>query len=61
MGMLDRVKGMLKGKEDKVKSGIDKVAGTVDDKTGGKYHEKIEGAADKAKDAVEKLDDEPNP
>lgn len=56
--MLDKVKGMLKGKEDKAKAGIDKVADVVDDKTGGKYSEKIDDAAEKAKEAVDKLDDE---
>ena len=57
MGMLDKVKGMLKGKGPKVKSGLDKVADVVDKKTGHKYTEKIEGATEKAKDAVDKLDD----
>jgi hypothetical protein len=57
MKLLDKVKGMLKGKETKVKSGIDKVADVVDKKTGHKYTEKIEGATEKAKDAIDKLDD----
>jgi len=58
MGVLDKVKGLLKGKETKVKSGIDKVADVVDKKTGHKYSEKIEGATEKAKDAIDKLDDD---
>ena len=57
MKLLDRVKGLVKGKEAKVKSGIDKVADVVDKKTGHKYSEKIEGATEKAKDAIDKLDD----
>ena len=57
MKLLDRVKGLVKGKEAKVKSWIDKVADVVDKKTGHKYSEKIEGATEKAKDAIDKLDD----
>ena len=57
MGMLDKIKGMMRGKGDKVKTGLDKVADVVDKKTGHKYSEKIEGATEKAKDAVDKLDD----
>ncbi len=57
MGLLDSVKKALKGKGEQLESGIDKVADVVDDKTGGKHSDKIEGAADKAKDLVEKLDD----
>ena len=60
MNLLDKVKGMLKGKETKVKSGIDKVADVVDKKTGHKYSEKIEDASGKAKDAIDKLDDGDN-
>jgi len=57
MGMLDTIKNALKGKEKQVEAGIDKVADVVDDKTGGKHTDKIDGAADKAKDIIGKLDD----
>ena len=57
MGLLDTVKKALKGKGKQIESGIDKVADVVDDKTGGKHTEKIDEAADKAKDIVEKLDE----
>ena len=57
MGLLDTIKGALKGKSKQVESGIDKAADVVDDKTGGKHTEKIEDAADKAKDVVEELDE----
>jgi hypothetical protein len=33
------------------------VADVVDDKTGGKHTDKIEGAADKAKEIVDKIDE----
>ena len=57
MGLLDRIKGALQGKSKQVSSGIDKAADVIDDKTGGKHTEKIDDAADKAKDFVEKLDE----
>jgi len=57
MGLLDTVKKALRGKSEQVESGIDKVADIADDKTGGKHTEKIEDAAEKAKDIVENLDD----
>ena len=57
MGLLDTIKNALKGKEKQVDAGIDKVADVVDDKTGGKHTEKIEDAADKAKEIVDKIDE----
>jgi len=58
MGLLDTIKGALRGKSKQVSSGIDKAADALDDKTGGKHTEQIDDAADKAKDVVEKLDEE---
>jgi hypothetical protein len=58
MGLMDTLKNALKGKTKQVESGIDKVADVVDDKTGGQHTDKIDDAAEKAKDFVEKLDDE---
>ena len=57
MGLLDTLKSTLKGKGKQVDAGIDKVADVVDDKTGGKHTDKIEGAADKAKEIVDKIDE----
>lgn len=57
MGLLDTIKKALKGKGKQIESGIDKVADVVDDKTGGKHTDKIDGAADKAKEIVDKLDE----
>ena len=66
MGMLDDVKrlgqkakGLVAKNDDKVKQAIDKAAGIADDKTKGKYSEKLGGAATKAKEAVDKLPDQP--
>ena len=55
MGLLDTIKGALQGKSKQVNSGIDKAADVVDDKTGGKHTEKIDDAAEKVKDVVDKL------
>jgi MT0933-like antitoxin protein len=57
MGLLDTIKNALKGKGDQVSSGIDKAADVVDEKTGGQHTEKIDDAAEKAKDIVDKLDE----
>jgi hypothetical protein len=57
MGLLDTIKGALKGKGKQVDQGIDKVAEVVDDKTGGQHTEKIEDAASKAKEIADQLDE----
>lgn len=57
MGLLDTIKNALQGNKDKIEAGIDKVVEVVDDKTGGQHTDKIQGAADKAKDVVNKLDE----
>ena len=66
MGMLDNVKqlgqkakGLVAKNDDKVKQAIDKAAKLADSKTKGKYSEKLGGAAAKAKEAVDKLPDQP--
>jgi ABC-type transporter Mla subunit MlaD len=58
MGILDKLKDLAKGKGEQIDSAIDKAADLADDKTGGKHTDKIEQAADKAKDVVDKLDDQ---
>jgi len=55
MGLLDTIKGALKGKGKQVDDAIDKAADVVDDKTGGKYTDKIDDVADKAKGVTDKL------
>lgn len=59
MGLMDKVKGALKGNTDKVKEGIDKAGDMVDEKTGGKYSDKIDMAEEKAADVLDDLADEP--
>lgn len=53
MSIVDKLKGLLRGRETKVKSGIDKVSDTVEKRVGDKNAGKVENAAEKAKDAVE--------
>jgi uncharacterized protein YjbJ (UPF0337 family) len=65
-GFLDKAKDLAKGltgkaktaveeNADKIEGGIDKAADFVDDKTKGKYTDKIEKAQDAAHRAVEKI------
>ena len=44
---------MLKGNTDKVKDGLDKAGDVVDDKTGGKFGDKIDMATDKVGEIIE--------
>ncbi|MER5181923.1 antitoxin [Streptomyces sp. NPDC002896] len=66
MGILDTLKTKLaparekvsdfaQHHEDKIDRGLDKAAKMVDDKTKGKYSEKIHTGTDKAKDAWDRL------
>ncbi|QXC59706.1 antitoxin [Aquihabitans sp. G128] len=57
MGFIDKIKDVVGDNADKAEQAIDKAADLVDDKTGGKHSKQIDGAADKAKDLIEKLDD----
>ena len=60
MGFLDKIKGQAKSAVDKhgdaIATGVDKAAGTIDKKTGGKHHDKIVKGSAQAKDALDKLD-----
>ena len=56
MGLLDKIKGLMKGRKKDISQGIDKVADVVQSKTPDSQDDKVEGAAEKAKDIVEKLD-----
>ncbi|MER5746903.1 antitoxin [Streptomyces sp. NPDC059913] len=66
MGFLDNLKAKLGPAKEKVgelaqqhggkiDQGLEKAARTVDEKTKGKYSDKIESGTQKAKDAVERL------
>ncbi|MGH3323794.1 MAG: antitoxin [Streptomyces sp.] len=60
MGIFDKIRGNAKKAVDqhgdKISSGLDKAAGAIDKKTGGKYTEKIDKGVGKAKQGLEKLD-----
>lgn len=55
MGLLDKLKGLLGGNKDKVKAGIDKASDVIESKVGADKAAKVDMAADKAKDAIDKL------
>lgn len=57
MGLMDSIKGMLKGKKPQAKEGIDKGADVVADKVGTEHADKVDKAAEVAKDGVDKLPD----
>ncbi|MGH9272423.1 MAG: antitoxin [Ilumatobacteraceae bacterium] len=54
MGILDKVKGLFKGREEQIKGGIDKVSDTIEKKVPGQA-QRIDDMSDKAKDAVDNL------
>ena len=53
MGLLDKIKGMLEGNVDKVKEGVDKAGDMVDEKTGGKFTDKIDMAEEKIGEVID--------
>ena len=66
MGFLDKITnhvpelkskaaGLAASQSDKIGTGIDKAAGLASRATKGKYDDKIDGAASKAKEAADKL------
>lgn len=55
MGFTDKVKGLLKGREQQVKQGIDKASDVAERKLGAQHASKIDGVAEKAKDFVDDL------
>lgn len=55
MSILDKAKGLVGKNRDKAKDGVDKGAAIADKKTGGAHTDKIDAAADKAKDAIDGL------
>jgi len=53
MGLLDKIKAMLGGNADKVKDGLGKAADMVDEKTDGKFSDKIDMAEEKIGEVLE--------
>jgi len=56
MGILDKVKGLVSGREKQVEQGIDKTVDVVKDKVG--HDEKVDKAADTVKDKLGVDDDD---
>ena len=51
----DKVSGLAQQHGDKIQHGLDKAAKVVDEKTKGKYSDKIQTGTGKAKDAMDRL------
>ncbi|MER7947288.1 antitoxin [Streptomyces sp. NPDC096079] len=49
MSVMDKLKQMLKGHEDKASQGVDKAGDFADEKTQGKYQSQVDTAQDKLK------------
>ncbi|CAN5249587.1 hypothetical protein BH20ACT5_BH20ACT5_12770 [soil metagenome] len=52
MGMLDKVKGLVKGREDQISRAADKVGAEINKRTDGKHADKIASARDKLDDTL---------
>ena len=59
MGLFDKAKDLAQDNAEKLDGVIDKAAEVVDEKTGGKYSDKIDKAADAARKALDDQADEP--
>jgi len=57
MGLLDKAKDMIAGNSEKVSEMKTKAADMVDEKTGGKYADKIDKVEDMADKGIDKLAD----
>lgn len=51
----DKISDFTQQHEDKIGQGLEKVAKTVDEKTKGKYSDKIESGTGKAKEALDRI------
>lgn len=56
MGLLDKIKGLLSGNKKAVTGAVDKVADVIESKTPDSVDAKVEMAADKVKDVIDKVD-----
>ncbi|MYR58830.1 antitoxin [Streptomyces sp. SID625] len=51
----DKVEDLAETHGDKISAGLEKAGDFIDGKTGGKHHDKIDNAVDKAQDYIGKL------
>jgi len=56
MGIMDSVKKAMQGRSGKVGDAVDTAARKIDERTAGKYTDKLTSSADKVKGAAERLD-----
>ena len=56
MGLMDKVAGAAKGKGQQLKSGVSKAAQVAKDRLPDKHDRKIDAAADRAVDGVDRID-----
>jgi hypothetical protein len=59
MGLLDTIKGLVKGNKKTIIEGVDKAADMIQTKTSDDVDAQVEKGASVVKDLVEKLDDGP--
>jgi hypothetical protein len=57
----DKAAGLAASQNDKIDQGIDKVAGLAGKVTKGKYDDKIDGVASKAKESIDKFGESDKP
>ena len=55
MGLLDKIKGLTKGRKKQMKEGVDKAADVIEDKVPDQHADKVDKAADVINDAIDKL------
>ena len=56
MGLFDKVKGLISGNKKAIKGGVDKVSDVIQSKAPDSVDDKVDAAADKVKDVVDKID-----
>jgi hypothetical protein len=56
MGFLDKLKGLVRGRKSQIEKGIDKAADIAEKKLPDNVAGKVDDVAEKAKDALDKLD-----
>jgi MT0933-like antitoxin protein len=56
MGILDKIKGLLKGNKTAVTQGVDKASGLIAGKVGAEHADKVAAGAEKVKDVINKID-----
>ena len=61
MGLMDKLRSVLGQHSDKVDTGIESSGDAVDDRTGGKYADRVDQGQDAARDYLSRSDGEAEP